>query len=50
VAIRCAHLTDDRTSARLMAGGGIVGDSDPLLELSETQAKLQAMLSALVRP
>jgi menaquinone-specific isochorismate synthase len=50
VAIRCAHLSDDRSSARLMAGGGIVGDSDPLLELSETQAKLQAMLSALVRP
>ena len=36
--------------ARLVAGGGIVADSDPLAELAETQAKFQAMLSALVRP
>ncbi len=49
VAIRCAQLSDDRTQARLFAGGGIVGDSEPLAELAETQAKLQAMLSALVR-
>lgn len=33
-----------------MAGGGIVAASDPDLELAETQAKLQAMLSAIVRP
>lgn len=50
VTIRCAHLSDDRTVARLHAGGGIVAESDPLAELSETQAKFQAMLSALVRP
>jgi menaquinone-specific isochorismate synthase len=50
VSIRCALLSDDRRTAHLFAGGGIVGDSDPLAELSETQAKLQAMLSALVRP
>jgi len=50
VAIRCAELTDDRRSARLVAGGGIVADSDPLAELAETQAKFQAMLSAIVRP
>jgi menaquinone-specific isochorismate synthase len=50
VAIRCAELTPDRRSARLVAGGGIVADSDPLTELAETQAKFQAMLSALVRP
>jgi menaquinone-specific isochorismate synthase len=50
VTIRCAELTDDRRRARLVAGGGIVADSDPLAELAETQAKLQAMLSAIVRP
>jgi menaquinone-specific isochorismate synthase len=50
VAIRCAELSADRRSARLVAGGGIVADSDPLDELAETQAKFQAMLSALVRP
>jgi len=50
VAIRCAELSDDRRSARLVAGGGIVADSDPITELAETQAKFQAMLSAIVRP
>ena len=50
VAIRCAELSDDRRSARLVAGGGIVAESDPLSELAETQAKLQAMLAAIVRP
>jgi len=50
VAIRCAELSDDRRSARLVAGGGIVADSDPVAELAETQAKFQAMLSAIVRP
>lgn len=50
VAIRCAELSDDRLSARLIAGGGIVAASDPDAELAETQAKFQAMLSAIVRP
>ena len=50
VAIRCAELSPDRCSARLVAGGGIVAESEPLAELAETQAKLQAMLSAIVRP
>jgi len=50
VGIRCAELTADRRQARLFAGGGIVADSDPVAELAETQAKLQAMLSAIVRP
>ncbi len=50
VSIRCAQLSDDRRVARLHAGGGIVAESDPLAELAETQAKFQAMLSALVRP
>ena len=34
----------------LCAGVGIVADSDPVTELAETRAKLQAMLSDLVRP
>lgn len=50
VAIRCAELSADATSARLFAGGGIVADSEPLAELAETQAKFQAMLAALIRP
>jgi len=50
VAIRCAELSADGRQARLVAGGGIVAESDPLSELAETQAKLQAMLSAIIRP
>ena len=50
VSLRCAELSDERRSARLVAGGGIVADSEPLSELAETQAKFQAMLSAIVRP
>lgn len=50
VTIRCALFDDSRTRARLFAGGGIVADSEPLAELAETQAKFQAMLSAIVRP
>ncbi len=50
VAIRCAELSADRRQARLVAGGGIVAESDPMAELAETQAKFQAMLSAIVRP
>jgi isochorismate synthase len=50
VAIRCAELSEDRKTARLIAGGGIVAASDPDAELAETQAKFQAMLSAIVRP
>lgn len=50
VAIRCAELSNDCRTARLMAGGGIVAESDPDAELAETQAKFQAMLSAIVRP
>jgi menaquinone-specific isochorismate synthase len=49
VAIRCALLSEDRTRAHLFAGGGIVAESDPDAELAETQAKFQAMLSALIR-
>jgi menaquinone-specific isochorismate synthase len=48
VAIRGAEISGSQ--AHLFAGGGIVADSDPWAELAETQAKLQAMLSAIVRP
>jgi menaquinone-specific isochorismate synthase len=50
VTIRCAEFSPDRRTARLFAGGGIVAESDPPAELAETQAKFQAMLSAIVRP
>ena len=49
VSIRCAEITDDRRQARLFAGGGIVGDSEPLSELAETDAKFQAMLNAITQ-
>lgn len=48
VAIRSAEL--DGRRARLMAGVGVVADSDPMAELAETRAKLQALLGAIVRP
>jgi menaquinone-specific isochorismate synthase len=48
VAIRSAEI--DGSVARVFAGNGIVADSDPRTELAETQAKLQAMLGAIVRP
>lgn len=50
VTIRCAEISADGLRARLFAGGGIVAESEPLAELAETQAKLQAMLAAIVRP
>lgn len=49
VTIRSAELSADRRRARLVAGGGIVADSRPVAELAETQAKFQAMLSAVIR-
>lgn len=48
VALRGAAL--DGTRAVLHAGAGIVAGSDPEAEWIETQAKLQPMLTALVRP
>jgi isochorismate synthase len=48
VGIRSAEI--DGGTARLFAGVGVVADSDPDDELAETQAKLQALLSAVVRP
>ncbi len=48
VGIRCAEIAG--STARLFAGVGVVADSDPLTELAETQTKLLAMLSAIIRP
>jgi menaquinone-specific isochorismate synthase len=48
VSVRSAEIDGHR--ARVFAGNGIVADSDPPVELAETRAKLQALLSAIVRP
>ena len=49
VALRCA--ADRRRERRgCYAGAGIVAGSEPGAEWAETQAKLQPMLRALVRP
>jgi menaquinone-specific isochorismate synthase len=48
VALRCAEI--DGAHARCFAGAGIVTGSEPASEWAETQAKLQPMLGALVRP
>ena len=48
VGLRSAQVDGNR--ARMHAGGGIVADSDPRAELTETQLKLQALLAAVVRP
>ncbi len=45
VGLRCA-LVEGR-HARLFAGAGIVGASDPQLELAETETKLEALLPLL---
>jgi len=48
VSVRTAQLSG--ATARLCAGCGIVADSEPATELEESRVKLQAMLSAIVRP
>ena len=48
VGIRSAEISG--TTARLFSGVGVVTESDPKAEFEETQVKLQAMLSALIRP
>jgi isochorismate synthase len=48
VSIRGATIDGHR--AVVVGGNGIVGGSDPTTELIETRAKMQAMLSAIVRP
>ena len=46
VALRCGLLWED--GARLYAGVGVMGDSDPARELEETELKFKALLTALV--
>ncbi|HUY05902.1 MAG TPA: isochorismate synthase [Acidimicrobiales bacterium] len=48
IGIRSAMI--EGATARMLAGVGIVADSDPATEFAETQLKLQAMLAILVRP
>lgn len=48
VGVRSAEFHGNR--ARVFAGVGVVADSDPDAELAETRAKLQAVLSVLLRP
>ncbi|MBB2915422.1 menaquinone-specific isochorismate synthase [Streptosporangium becharense] len=45
IALRCAQI--EGVNARLFAGCGIMGDSDPASELAEAQAKLRVMQYAL---
>ena len=47
VALRSALVSGSQ--ARLFAGAGIVGDSEPAAELAETETKLQALLPVLSR-
>ena len=46
IALRCAQL--DGRRARVWAGNGIVAESDPDAEVTETTVKLEAALSALL--
>jgi menaquinone-specific isochorismate synthase len=46
LALRCAQVSGSR--ARLWAGNGIVAESDPDEEVAETNAKLDAALSAVL--
>jgi menaquinone-specific isochorismate synthase len=46
IALRCAQLSG--RSARLWAGNGIVAESDPEAEVAETDAKLDAVMAALL--
>jgi menaquinone-specific isochorismate synthase len=48
VGIRSADLHGGR--AQVLAGVGVVADSEPDAELAETRAKLQALLGSLLRP
>lgn len=45
IALRCGQV--ERTRVRVLAGGGIMPDSDPARELAETEAKMVPVLAAL---
>ena len=46
VALRCGLLWED--GARLYAGVGVMPDSDPAMELEETELKFKALMTALI--
>ncbi|GAB3496737.1 isochorismate synthase [Nocardiopsis coralliicola] len=48
IALRCARVEGSR--ARLFAGCGVVGDSDPAAEVAESDAKFGPMRAALTDP
>lgn len=47
IALRCGQLDDERKKIRVFAGGGIMPDSVPAIELAETRAKMRPILEAL---
>lgn len=47
VTIRCAELSAGGTAIRAYAGGGLVAESDPQDELSETTVKFRTVLAGL---
>lgn len=47
IALRCGQLNPDHKTIRLFAGGGIMPDSIPEVELVETRAKMRPLLDAL---
>ncbi len=47
IALRCGQLSPDRRDIRVFAGGGIMPDSIPGVELAETHAKMRPILDAL---
>ncbi len=47
IALRCGQLSADSLQIRLFAGGGIMPDSVPEMELAETRAKMAPVLQAL---
>lgn len=49
IALRCGQIDESRKKIRIYAGCGIVAGSDPMAEYAESEAKLSAMQSALLR-
>lgn len=47
LALRCGQLSEDSQRIQLFAGGGIMPDSQPEVELAETRAKMAPLLQAL---
>lgn len=47
IALRCGQISEDGHQIRVFAGGGIMPDSIPDLELAETRAKMRPVLQAL---